>query len=314
MKTPLIIAVCLCVVGILIVTVGLCVTGFRPDALGMPTVSHTIPVLEPFTAISVDAKTADVFFVPSTDGESRVECVDNEKLTLTAAVENGVLVVRCVDERKWYEHIGIFAEEMSVTVYLPEESYSSLTVKTNTGDVSFPTDLLFEAAEIETHTGDVIGPTARIGRLTVKTHTGDVKLSADTELLSVETHTGDVTLIRLGAEKDVAITTDTGDVTLTEVACGALTVKTNTGDVALTETVVSGHLSVETDTGDVELEASDATTLRIETDTGDVEGTLLTPKRVRADSGTGEVRVSDSDEGGLCEIVTSTGDVEIWIK
>lgn len=314
MKTPLIIAVCLCLVGILILTVALCVNGLHFEKFVTPTVSHTIPIDEPFTGISVDTQTADVFFVPSTDGESKVECVDNEKLTYTATVEDGILVVRCVDERKWYEHIGIFTPDTFVTVYLPEESYSSLTVKTDTGDVSFPTDLFFETAEIETHTGDVVCPAARMGRLTVKTDTGNVRLSADMALLSVVTHTGDIILTHLGVEEGITLTTDTGDVSLTKVACDTLTVKTNTGDVELTDTAVSGHLAAETDTGDVELEASDAATLRIKTDTGDVEGTLLSPKRVRAVSDTGDVRVPDTDEGGLCEIMTSTGDVEIWIK
>ena len=52
----------------------------------------------------------------------------------------------------------------------------------------------------------------------------------------------------------------------------------------------------------------------IKTSTGDVEGTLLSEKIFSIHTSTGKVKVPNTNNGGTCEIKTSTGDIEIQIK
>ena len=315
-KISLIIAAALCFVGLLIAAMGFWLAGFSFGNFGAAdAVTNTLSVTEPFTNIAIDVDEADVRFVLSNDGACKVVWEERENVTHSATVQNGTLLITCTDDRKWYEYVGIYAGRISATVYLPENNYKELTINTNTGDVTLPDTISFEEVEVETDTGDVLCQTPEVGRLSVSTDTGDVKVeSLAAASLSAETETGSVTLRRVHTQAGIRIAVDTGDVALEGVTCGALSVESDTGDVTLTSTVAKEHLSIETDTGDVTLEASDTATLFIKTATGDVEGSLLTPKRFRASSSTGSIRIPDSDAGGLCEITTSTGDIEMHIK
>lgn len=231
-------------------------------------------ITEDFASISVLATTADIAVVP-TDGTARVECHELKNVTHTVAVKDGVLTVEEKDTRAWYEHIGIAFGSQRVTVYLPEGLWQALTVRASTSDVRV-SGLTFGAIDVALSTGDV--------EIRNATCTGAVTLEADT-----------------------------GDVELENVTCAALLTKADTGDLAMERVIVSGELTVERDTGDVELEACDAATIRIKTSTGDVEGTFLTDKTFVVQTSTGQKRVPQGTSGGLCEITTSTGDIEIRI-
>ena len=237
---------------------------------------RTYEITEDFTSISILASTADVLIVPTDGTVARVECRELKNVTHTVAVKDGVLTVEEKDTRAWYEHIGItFGLQQQVTVYLPEGLWQALTVRASTSDVRVSW-LTFGAIDVALSTGDV-------------------------EIRNA-TCTGAVTLVA-----------STGDVEFENVTCAALLTKADTGDLAMERVIVSGELAVERDTGDVELEACDAATIRIKTSTGDVEGTFLTDKTFAVQTGTGRKRVPQGTSGGLCEITTSTGDIEIRI-
>ena len=112
----------------------------------------------------------------------------------------------------------------------------------------------------------------------------------------------------------IKIKVTTGDTKILDTTCKKMNLDGNTGDVFLRNVIVEGALSIERNTGDVEFEDCDAGEIYIETDTGDVEGTLLTDKVFIAETDTGEVDVPKSKSGGICEIDTDTGDIEISIS
>ena len=87
-------------------------------------------ITEAFNGISVTTKISDITFAPSDDGMCTVVCYDREKVTHAVEVQDGTLVIRVVDSRKWYEHIGIHFGTSKITVYLPQEEYGALTVRT----------------------------------------------------------------------------------------------------------------------------------------------------------------------------------------
>ncbi len=315
-KISVFVAVLLCLVGSLLAVVGLWFAGFSFGNFGAAeNKTNTLTVTDTFENVAIETKVANVRFVLSSDGTCRVVCEEREKLFHTATVENNTLIIRSVDERKWYDYVGFYGGENSITVHLPKDIYAKLEVKTDTGDVTLPTVLTFETVNIQTHTGDVLSQMPKADRLTITTDTGDVKVeSIKVGTVTVKTNTGDIALHRTDAEGNISVSVDTGDVSFETVACQGLRMESDTGDITLKDTVASGHLAIETDTGDVTLEAADAATIHIETDTGNVKGTLLTPKRFHVEADTGRVRVPDSDTGGRCEITTDTGDIKIYIK
>ena len=87
-----------------------------------------------FKEIAINVDTADVEFLLSENGERRVVCYEyvNEKHTVT--VENGILFISNIDNKKWYEHIHIgIHKSPQIKVYLPEGEYGSLNVAASTG-------------------------------------------------------------------------------------------------------------------------------------------------------------------------------------
>ena len=86
---------------------------------------------------------------------------------------------------------------------------------------------------------------------------------------------------------------------------------TSTGEIELDDVVLTGEMNLKTSSGDVELNRCDANTMIITTASGDVEGTLLTDKIFYVATNSGDVIVPKSTQGGMCEVTTSSGDVEL---
>lgn len=246
-------------------------------------------VNEPFTSIRVETATCDVEF-QRTDGNFKVVCPDSEKFSYTVTVEENTLCVRQVDLRRWYDFIGIHLGEEKITVYLPEETYDTLYIETDTGDIGLPDSFTFTSATLLSDTGNV-GFAAQV-----------------TEELSVNTDTGDIGIQGVSC-KVLKSESDTGDVALQSCDAGALEIRTTTGDVTLCNVLLTGQMKVRTTTGDVNILNCDADTVDIQTSTGDVFGKFLTSKWFHAVSDTGDVIIPMSRDGGVCSIITNTGDI-----
>ena len=274
--------------------------------------SHEIT--ENYENISVVTNTADVILVPSQNEKSVVSCYEQKNVKHSVAVKDGTLVIRVVDTRKWYEHIGIHFGTPKITVMIPQEDYGVLSIKSDTGDVEIPKDFRFESIDITGSTGNVTNLASTSGAIKIKTGTGNVcveNVSAD--MLDLSTSTGDVTVSKLTCTGDVKIHVSTGETNLTDTECKNLTSGGSTGDIFLQNVIVGEKLSVERSTGDVKLGSIDATEIFIETDTGDVKGSLLTEKVFIVQTDTGSINVPKTTAGGKCEISTDTGDIIITI-
>ncbi len=313
-KISLILAAILTVAGGAVCLAGLGILGFDLSGFAAPAQTRNYEVVQEVTSISVEVDTADVTLLPATDGVCRIVCKERGRLQHTMSLQEGRLEIRVADTRKWYDHIGIFTGETSVTLYLPEGEYGELSVKTDTGDVAVPADMSFTRVSVETDTGDVQLQSKVAQGLTVGTHTGDVTVvGASFGQLSVTTTTGDVSAQSVAVAEGVVLNTDTGEVTLTDLSCKQLSLTTDTGDVTLSRTLVTEQMAVKTDTGDVTLTDCDAAGLQIKTNTGDVEGSLRTDKIFRATSDTGDISVPDTVAGGICAVETDTGDITLRI-
>ena len=275
-------------------------------------VNNTYDVDEPFTNISIDTDTVDIRFAKSSDGKCRVATRDTSNHIYSVAVEDGTLHIR-VDFKGFFE-IGIGAYESFVTVYLPEDVYSALSIKEDTGDIEIPENFSFESMDIELDTGDVVSHADATGTCRIEATTGDVKVQgASVGHLALRTTSGDITVSDVVCAGNFSANVRTGDAILTNLTCTDLTSTGTTGELKLTNVITSGKIDIMRDTGDVTFEGSDAASIKVKTDTGDVTGTLLSDKVFVYKTDTGDVDLPKTTTGGTCDITTDTGDIIINI-
>lgn len=273
-KTWLWVALALLLTGLTVFVIAMSVNGWNFRKLSTTNYqTNTYEIHESFEQIFVETDTADVVFLVADDGKCKVVCVEENSLNHTVQAKNGKLTIRKTNTKKWYHHISPFHfDSTKISVYLPQTTYDTLSVETDTGDVQ-------------------------------------IEGFAFTKL-AVETDTGDIRLKNISANA-VNLSVETGDIKLSHLTVKTLGIESDTGDVELNDTVAETTLQIETDTGDVELTRCDAGNIFIETDTGDVSGTLLSGKSFTAISRTGDVEVPPSTTENPCTILSDTGDIEI---
>ena len=250
---------------------------------------------EEVNSISIKTATAHIEFVPSDDGICRVVCYEEAKERHSIEVQNGTLTINVLNDKEWYDYIGVNIDSPKITVYLPEVEYSSLTIEESTGDIKISKDFGFKSIDISLSTGNV------------KCY------ASATEAIKIVASTGDIYAENISAGS-LDLTVSTGKVHLSDIMCKNLTSIGSTGDVSLINVLATEKISIERSTGDITLEFSDAAELFITTDTGNVKGSLLTNKVFITKTDTGRINVPNSITGGRCEITTDTGDIKISIS
>lgn len=274
----LIIATSLIIVGLTMFIVVMSINGWdfkKLSTIDFETNTHNVN--EEFSNISLKTSTADVSFAVSEDGKCKVVCYEQEKVYHFVKVVNDTLTINVVDDRKWYEHIGIAIGSPKITVYLPKEDYvSAMKVKTSTGDI-------------------------RLKDMSV-------------DLIDFSTSTGDINVSDVECESSIRFCVSTGDINITDIKCEKLISEGDTGDISLKNVIVADSISIETDTGDVKFNRCDAGKISVETDTGDITGTLLSEKIFFVETDTGKVNFPKTNTGGRCQLETDTGDIKISIS
>lgn len=319
MKTKLIIALVIAAglifLGIAVAACGFAMSGFDLGQLNTdPEVTNYVTPEEDFDSIIINATTADLKILPSTDGKCKIDLVERKNLYFMPTVENGTLTINEIDDRKWYEHIGISWGNMSVTLYLPKEQYDSLTVELTTGRAQIDSGLEFGKVDVKATTGSVKCEAKVTESLAIKCTTGLIFASgAEVDTIKLKASTGSIELCNSSC-KTLEVEATTGSIKLSEVSgTGDFDIEATTGKINLADVVTEGDLTIEADTGDVIFKRCDAANLSITTDTGDVEGSLLSSKVFFYETDTGDVDLPRTTEGGKCNIETDTGDITITI-
>ena len=99
-------------------------------------------VNDSFNNISIESDTADIIFLPSENGLCKVICHEDSKARHHVTVSNDTLNINIVNEKNWYDYIGISFGKQNITVYLPEKVYALLAVETDTGDIMISKEYL----------------------------------------------------------------------------------------------------------------------------------------------------------------------------
>lgn len=277
--------------------------------------TKTINVTEPFNNIYITSNTADIDFVLSTDKSCKVVYTEEKNMEYEVSISNNTLNIVLVNNKKWYNYIGIGFGKSTLKVYLPEIMYDILTINSDTSDINIPNKFFFESLDISLSTGDIECYSNVSKNIKIKTSTGDINLNDLTcENIELSSSTGEIDINDVIISNNASISVSTGAIKLENVTCYSLYSKGSTGDVSLENVIVTEKIYITRSTGDVEFEESDAEEIYIKTSTGDIEGSFLTEKVFIVKSDTGKPRVPSTTSGGKCELITSTGDINIKIK
>ncbi len=247
---------------------------------------------EAFENISIDVQTTTISLIPSDDEICKVECFEEKKVKHSVSVQDGSLIIDTIDNRKWYDHIGIVFENPKIIIYLPKDTYTFLIINASTGNIDIPDSFDFENIHITGSTSKITCYASVSKNIEINTSTGGIFVdSSETERIK--------------------ICASTAKIELNDILCNELAIQNNTGNINLTKVIAKDYITVKNSTGNVLLKDCDAEEIFIKTSTGNVTGTLLSTKTFVTDTSTGKISVPKSTTGGKCEIMTSTGNIAI---
>ncbi|MBE7059090.1 MAG: DUF4097 domain-containing protein [Ruminococcaceae bacterium] len=265
--------------------------------------------------ISITTDTADVTFEICNETKTSVKCFEPKNIKHLVSVKDGTLMIKVIDNRKWYEYIGIFSGSPKITVYIPQGEYGALKLCGSTGDVKIPKNLKFENIDISQSTGNVTNFASATKSINIKTSTGDIltqNIFANSLKLSVST--GKITAYNISGSDTFEFNVSTGKTQITDIKCKNLISSGNTGNITMKNVIATEKFSVKRTTGKVRFENCDASEIFMETDTGNVIGSLLSDKVFITNTDTGNINVPKTTIGGKCEITTDTGDIKITVN
>ncbi len=232
-KKLIIIAAALVGLGLMVSGTALAMVGFDFSKLGTEMMADKeYRISDSFRYISIDADTEDILFRRATDGKCRVVCFESEERPHIVEVKSGTLTIERKSDSIF--HFGFVTQRPKITVYLPEGTYDSIRIDTDTGDT------IMEDVECKN-----VYFTADTGDLQMKNviASGDFKIELDT---------GDVNFDRSDANQ-IFVETDTGDISGTLLTNKVFFAQTDTGDVDVPRTISGGRCELTTDTGDISI-------------------------------------------------------------
>lgn len=256
-------------------------------------INSTKEIRSEIVSVEYDVIKVDVFSgdlnIYLTEDESKIVYKEYENAKYKNIIQDGVLTVTQYVEPSWYDLFD-FAKP-TISIYINKDQIDILDLGVYSGDIK------------------VIGGTA--SKVFIETECGNITFKSNvTDILDVEMDTGDI-VINNANLNDITIESDTGDVKMYSVNCVNLDIVNDTGDIRLENVIASGDFNIKGDTTDIVFNKIDAANIYIKLDTGDVKGTILSSKIFVARAPNGRIDVPETIEGGICKIVTSTGDIII---
>jgi transcriptional regulator with XRE-family HTH domain/DUF4097 and DUF4098 domain-containing protein YvlB len=258
-------------------------------------VSKTYNIEDVYNDIKIKGNNFDINIYLADNGENKVVYVENKKVSVDSKVVDGILIINQNDSRMFFDKLFDF-NGFKIDLYLSQDTINSLNIESSTGDIEINKGFIFNDVEISNSTGDIV-----------------LKSDVNSDL-DVQNSTGDIRLYNSNIAGNVNLKSSTGDVELSGVKCNKLDINIGTGDILLIDVLVANDFNMKGSTGDVKFDGFDAGNIYVTVGTGDVKGTLLSSKIFIARSETGDVKVPETLTGGVCKVITSTGDIKISYK
>lgn len=315
-KILIITAVAMLIIGCLIAFLAL--LSFNFDFSKINTVNpltETYDVDESFQNINIEDTECDVNLIPAENEECIVICNESDKIRHSVTVENGTLKIKRIDNRQWYEHIFVFFwGETEINLYLPQNEFENLYIKSVSGNIEIPEKFTFDAAEITTTSGDVEFLSQAYNDIKIQTVSGDVYVGETTaKNINAQSTSGDITISSATAKDEIKVKSVSGNIELSDTKCQSISSITTSGDHKFSNFIAKTNADFESVSGNIDMYQIDAQTLNILTTSGDVTGTILTDKIFDVKTTSGNINVPPSGMGGNCKIKTTSGDIELEI-
>lgn len=317
-KKAILVAVALVAAGLVIAFGGMAAMNFNFNKMNtLRFTTNTYSVDESFTNISIETAECDIRFLPSEDDSCKVVCEESKEIFHSVSVKNNTLTIDRTDARQWYKRIvGIYWGDMTITVFLPQTAYKSLSVLNVSGNTTIPEDFSFTVAKIRSTSGDIdfLAPVEK--DLSLKTVSGNLHAEGtNPKNLDAQSTSGDIDYADSIVSDDMTIDTVSGKIRCSNVsASGDINMETTSGKVTLSGVTAAKTIQIETVSGNIELKSCDADSLWLKSTSGKVSGTLLTEKKFLTDTTSGKVNVPGSASGGKCEIKTTSGNIQFEIE
>lgn len=285
-----------------------------------------------FSNIKISDSSNTVRILPTKEKTCRVDCYESKDTHYDVRVENETLSITRRDRHGFINFVVFDFENHALTVYLPEREYGDIDISTSSGDVEFGGAFTADKVNIDTASGDMKVSTLTCKKLTANGASADIELNTvNCEELSAKTASGeiefdDVTARELSVRstsggielddvtaRELSVSSTSGDIDLRNVRTDSLKTTTSSGEVELENVLVDGKMSLESTSGDIGLERCDAAELKISSTSGSVYGSLLTGKTFIAHSTSGDIDIPRTDNGGRCEVSTTSGDITLFV-
>ena len=313
-KVAIIVSVVAIIIGLFLCGGAAIATDFKFSNISTENyVTNTYTVEDKFMRVTVEAEEYDVRLHVSEDDQCKVECAETESVSCSVEVDNDTLSVRISNNRKWYEYIGFGFNwaKTKLDIYLPQEKYASLFIRSRSGNISVPEGLTFAESDVYSASGEIGFFAVVENDLCVRTESGDISVSGiNPQNLTVQAVSGDVAIHAVNLEADLSVKTVSGSIGVSGMACQNVEAVSTSGDIEFSDLIAEEKIRTSSVSGDVELWQCDAGSLDIKTTSGDVSGSLLTQKIFVTDTTSGDVDVPRSTSGGICQVNTTSGNIE----
>ena len=315
MKTVLIIALICLLVGAILVGVGLLFLTPDDAVNSVKDSVYRYTLDETPTQIHISTLNSRVELRPIEGDEWRVECMDQEKLYHTVELNDGVLTIKQIDTRAWYDHISIFNgfQNLSVIVHLPAEVYESLHVQSLSGGIRIQEGLTFTNAALQNTSGSINCASFVTGALNAKNTSGSIyingRVGGD---LKVQHVSGSVHVIG-GVGGAMNVTGVSGRIEIANATPTRAVVENTSGGIYLENVVCQESCTVTNVSGSIELAGCDAMSFDLKTTSGGIRASLLSAKTFDCHTTSGSVHVPKDGNGGTFRAKTVSGSIRVTV-
>ena len=298
MKTVLIIALILLLIGALLIGASLALLQKRPveenNAKGA-VYTYGMDCLP--KEIQITTMSSRVEIRPATGDEWRVECQESETLYHTVEIVDGVLTIKQVgDKQKWYEYISVFNgfQGPGVIVYLPAGVYNSLNIQSVSGSIKVEEGFTFESANLASTSSSIYCASHIAGDLNVKNTSGSITVIGGTD--------GNLTVVGTSGGIEIKNATPT-----------TVDIKNTSGAIDLVNVVCSGACKIENGSSAIELKECDAASFDLATISGGIRASILSGKTFDCHSTSGGVHVPENGGEGTFKARSTSGGIRVEV-
>lgn len=234
--------------------------------------------------------------------------------------DDGTLNINYVDDRKWYQRIGIFIFDRApaLTVTVPEGLSVEYDIISVSGDIS--AEALFGDGNISivSTSGNITVSSAGADEIFIKTTSGDISVNnIDSKVSSIESTSGDISVNHISTD-ELSVKTTSGEISLDKADVrGLCTLKSTSGELEM-GTVSVGTIDAKTVSGNISAEKLTLTGGEFKSTSGDVDILLAKDDRgysVVSKTTSGSVRLPDRNDGEFrINVKTVSGNINFEIK